>query len=470
MNMRAFLPLFVGCLCLTLTLMGREIAVVGAGYVGLVSGACFAQQEDNHVVIIENNKKKIDVLLKGGVPFYEPGLDALVKKGLSTKRIEFVETIEQACQYHPECFFLCVGTPSSEDGSADLSYVYKAAGEIGSHLKSYSVIIDKSTVPVGTAQHVKTVIQNELQRRNANVFFDVASNPEFLQEGSAVTNFMVPDRVVIGTDTLRAKNILVDLYTPFVKESSDILCMRIESAELTKYASNAMLATRISFMNQVARLADKVNADVEEVKKGMAKDRRIGPCFLNSGIGYGGSCFPKDVKALVHTGEEQGVAMTVVAEVDKVNFDQRAWFTQKVIDYYGDSLAHKHIGVWGLSFKPETDDIRYSPAIDVMKALLAKGAIITAYDPQAKENMQELFGDSIQYAETADEVLQDSDCLLLLTEWKEFLSYKPAHFKQLRDGVVFDGRNCFDPLVMTQEGISYWTVGRDAAKTGDLLR
>lgn len=462
MNTKKNILLTVVLLYSFFSLHAQEIAVIGAGYVGLVSGACFAQQEENHVYIVENNIKKTKVLLEGGIPFYEPGLDKLVHQGLNKKRLEFVQTIEQVCQKNPECLFICVGTPSDEDGSADLSYVHQAAKEIGKNLKSYCVIVDKSTVPVGTAEQVKQIINEELNKRHLSIPFDVVSNPEFLQEGSAVKNFMIPDRVVIGVENARSKEHLINLYKPFVKDPADIICMNIASAELTKYASNAMLATRISFMNQIARLADKVHADVDDVKKGMAKDSRIGPYFLNAGIGYGGSCFPKDVRALVHTGKEHDIEMSIVAEADRVNFEQRQWFAEKVISHYGDSLKAKNIGIWGLSFKPETDDIRYAPSIEVIKALLDQGAHITAYDPEGADNMQNIFGNSVTFAKTANEVLESCDCLVLLTEWKEFLKYQPSDFKKLKDGLIFDGRNCFDPNLMEREGIEYLSIGRNA--------
>ena len=336
----------------------HNVAIVGAGYVGLVSGTCFTLNQNNHATIIECEQKKIDLLFQGKVPFYEPGLDAFIKNAIEKKRIEFTNSIQGAFKKHPQIIFLCVGTPSATDGSADLSFVYNAAKEIGQQLTDYCIIVDKSTVPVGTAKKVKQIIQEQLDKRGVSVKFDVASNPEFLQEGSAIVNFTQPDRVVIGTDSDKAKNLLVELYTPIVKNPNDIICMSIESAELTKYASNAMLATRISFMNEIALLADRVGADVEDIKQGMAKDRRIGPSFLNAGIGYGGSCFPKDVKALIHTGQEHGQYMSIVDRVEQVNQAQRTVFIQKILDHYGKEIMTKCIGIWGLSFKPETDDIR----------------------------------------------------------------------------------------------------------------
>jgi UDPglucose 6-dehydrogenase len=442
--------------------MGK-IAVVGAGYVGLVTAACFAEVS-NLVIVIEKDLSKVEALRQGKIPFYEPGLDVLVKDAIENKKIVFAQDIEFALLQEPKIIFSCVGTPSLPDGSADLSAVWTVAQEVGKHLHEYCVFINKSTVPVGTTRKIRGIIEEQLKIRGMEVEFDVASNPEFLKEGDALNDFLIPDRVVVGVKSKRAADILRDLYKSFVKEDDKFLVMNPESAELTKYASNAMLATRISFMNQIALLADKVGADVNQVRQGMAKDERIGGAFLNAGIGYGGSCFPKDVRALVSTGKEYGQPMTLVNEVENINNFQRFLFVDKVLHHYGDKIAEKNIGIWGLAFKPETDDIRCAPSIDIIKKLLEKGAKITAYDSVAWQNIKTIFGDKINYANTPDEVLKESDCLLVLTEWKEFLNYKPKAFDVLKDKVVFDGRNCFDPVEMSKVGINYFNIGRNYIK------
>ncbi|QQR49708.1 UDP-glucose/GDP-mannose dehydrogenase family protein [bacterium] len=439
-----------------------DIIVIGAGYVGLVTAACLAQK-DNNVTIVENNPAKITALLQGVIPFYEPGLDKLVAEGITKKNITFVANVAQALQAtKPDVIFSCVGTPSREDGSADLSFVWQVAQEIGQHINNYTLVVNKSTVPVGTAENVKAIIQEQLRLRSVTVPFDVASNPEFLKEGDALSDFMQPDRVVIGVDSEQATTLLTQLYAPFLTNiEQQLVCMDIPSAELTKYASNAMLATRISFMNQLAHLADVVGADIEDVKKGMALDQRIGKHFLNAGIGYGGSCFPKDVKALIHTGKEHHVSMSLIQEVDAVNTQQRQLFLNKILDSYGNTLLNKRIGIWGLAFKPETDDIRCAPAIDIITNLLAHGAHIIAYDPVASSNMQQLFKNTVTFASTADEVVNAADFLIILTEWHEFKTYPTAHFAKLNDQVIFDGRNCFDPVLMQEQGLCYITIGRN---------
>ncbi|MFH1461710.1 MAG: UDP-glucose/GDP-mannose dehydrogenase family protein [bacterium] len=437
-----------------------RIAVVGAGYVGLVTGVCFAQKY-NFVTIIEKDKSKISSLMAGRVPFYEPGLDLLLKNAIEQNKIVFVDSIKKALLEKPQVIFSCVGTPSLPDGDADLSAVWDVATKVGQNMHDYVLFINKSTVPVGTAKKVKSIISQELKKRNLGVAFDVASNPEFLKEGNALNDFLMPDRVVVGVRSSKANDILKIIYKPFISKKDQFISMNIESAELTKYASNAMLATRISFMNQLAILADKVGADIFEVKNGMAKDSRIGSAFLNSGIGYGGSCFPKDVKALVKMGEKNNQPMSLVAQVDQVNDEQRNSFIDKIIDYYGRNLADKKIGIWGLAFKPETDDIRYAPAIDVIKKMLDYGAEIVAYDPQAQNNIKNIFGDKIKF-NSAQNILNSSNFLIILTEWKEFLNYEPSDFSVLKDKVVFDGRNCFEPVDMKQNGIKYFNVGRNS--------
>ena len=437
----------------------RTIAVVGAGYVGLVTGACFAQK-NNKIIVVENNAEKVQELLKGHVPFYEPGLDDLVRQGIEQGSLVFVENIAASLAYNPSIIFSCVGTPSLPNGAADLSYVWQVAKEIGQHLSSYCVIVNKSTVPVGTAEKVKVVLQEQLDLRGVRSSFDVVSNPEFLKEGDALNDFLRPERVVIGAEREKAFDELAALYAPFVSSDAQIIKMSVVSAELTKYASNAMLATRISFMNQIAQFADAVGADIEQVKLGMSKDKRIGAHFLNAGIGYGGSCFPKDVKALINMGNEHSLEMSLIKEVDRVNDAQRQWFIKKILTYYGHVLENKKIGIWGLAFKPETDDIRSSPALDTINVLLQKGATLHVYDPVAMPLVKLLYQDTISYAQSADELLPKVDCLVVLTEWKEFLRFQPQDFTVLNDKVVFDGRNCFDPVLMSEQGIAYHSVGR----------
>ncbi|MFH1254741.1 MAG: UDP-glucose/GDP-mannose dehydrogenase family protein [bacterium] len=438
-----------------------KIAVVGAGYVGLVTGTCLAQK-GYFVTIVENNQNKINALLNGQVPFYEPGLDELVKENINSKRILFVSTIKEALEQKPEVIFSCVGTPPNEDGSADLSYVLQVAVEVGKSITQYCLVVNKSTVSVGSAEKVKQVINTQLADRGVSVEFDVASNPEFLKEGDALSDFLNPDRIVIGVESKRAQDILTRIYSPFITNEDQLLVMNIESSELTKYASNAMLATRISFMNELSNLAEKVGADINQVKIGMAKDRRIGPFFLNAGIGYGGSCFPKDVRALVATGLEYDCPMSIVQAVEDVNDKQRLLFTQQILKYFGDTISTKHLGIWGLAFKPETDDLRCAPSLDVVKILLENGAKITVYDPVAAEPFRALFANQVNYAKTSKEILEQCDGLIILTEWKEFLKYKPTDFNTLKEKVVFDGRNCFDPIEMHYSGIKYFCIGRNA--------
>ncbi len=439
----------------------KKIAIVGAGYVGLVTGACFAQK-GNRVTIIDNNQEKINQLLEGTIPFYEPHLDTIVKDALAKKTINFASTIQEALSDNPAFIFSCVGTPSLANGAADLSYVENVAAEIGTHLQQHAIIVNKSTVPVGTAVKVHNIIASKLTERGVTISFDVASNPEFLKEGDAVNDFLMPDRVVVGVDSAHAAEALYDLYKPFLTTEKQFLVMTPPSAELTKYASNAMLATRISFMNQLAHLADKLGADIHQIKHGMAQDRRIGAHFLNAGIGYGGSCFPKDVAALVQMGMEQHYPMTLVKEVENINHVQRIWFSHRISTHYGPALATKTAGIWGLAFKPETDDIRSAPSIDVIKKLLEQGANVIVYDPVATENIKKIFGNHISYADNSQQVLQQADFLVLLTEWEEFTKAIPSQCLQLKDKVVFDGRNCFNPEDMQALGISYYCIGRNS--------
>ncbi len=446
----------------------KKVAVIGAGYVGLVTAACLAQK-NNIVIVIERDLEKITSLLNGKVPFYEPGLDALIESGIHHKNLVFVNNIVQALAQHPEIIFSCVGTPSRDDGSADLSYVWSAAQEIGNNLSNYALIVNKSTVPVGTARITHKIISEALHARGLTANFDIASNPEFLREGDAVNDFLMPDRIIIGTESERAQTLLNDLYYPFMSHGAHLVMMGTESAEMTKYAANAMLATRISFMNQIALLADKLHADIDEVKKGMALDKRIGHHFLNAGIGYGGSCFPKDVKALVHMGHQAEQHMTLVEAVDRANELQKKHFIDKILRHYGYDIAGKKIGIWGLAFKPETDDVRCSPAIDVIRLLLAAGAYVLAYDPVASANIHAIFKDSISIMPSADDVIRHADCLVILTEWQEFLHYDCEKFTVLKDNIIFDGRNCFQPEQLAHYGITYVPVGRSVAVQKSIL-
>jgi UDPglucose 6-dehydrogenase len=438
----------------------NKIAVIGAGYVGLVTGVCFAQK-GNFVVIVERDEEKIETLLQGKVPFYEPGLDQLLSFAVKNKRVVFVKDLKIALEYDPQIIFSCVGTPSMPDGSADLSAVWAVAREVGKSIHNYCLFVNKSTVPVGTVKKVERVIREEINKRALKITFDVASNPEFLKEGAALQDFLLPDRVVVGVRSKKAKRLLKSLYNPFLNYESQFLVMNPESAELTKYASNAMLATRISFMNQLANLADIVGADIASVRLGMSKDKRIGKYFLNAGVGYGGSCFPKDVKALVHIGKNNNCSMTLINEVENINNKQRIDFADKILAYYKNDIKNKMVGIWGLAFKPETDDIRCAPSIDIINRLLEHGAKIIAYDAVATANIKKIFGNKVLFSNKAQEVLNVAHCLVVLTEWKEFLNYDINSFLILKDKVIFDGRNCLNPISMKNLGITYFNIGRN---------
>lgn len=438
---------------------GKKIVVVGGGYVGVVTGSCLASV-GNQVCLVENAQARLDMLLKGKVPFFEPRLDEEFLACIKQQRMTFVGDVAAAMATKPDIVFICVGTPPLPDGSADLAFVMNVADQIGKSLTAYCVVVVKSTVPVGTAEKVKHCIALGLEQRGAAIDFDVASNPEFLREGSAVSDFMFPDRIVIGVQAERAVCVLRELYQPFITRDDQLLVMKAPSAELTKYASNAMLATRISFMNELAHLAEAVGADINEIKLGMAKDRRIGKYFLDAGVGYGGSCFPKDVTALVAMGKEHQCEMSLVDCADHVNKQQRLWFVNKILNFYGDQIGSKYIGIWGLSFKPNTDDIRCAPSLDIIQVLLDKGARIAVYDPVAMDNIRALFGEKIEYACAPGEILNKCDALVLLTDWADFLKYKPEQFLGLKDRVIFDGRNCFNPGVMRASSLTYQSVGR----------
>lgn len=395
-----------------------NIAIVGTGYVGLVSGTCFAEMGVN-VTCVDVNEEKISKLQAGVIPIYEPGLDDMVQRNVEAKRLRFTTDLS-SCIDDVEIVFSAVGTPPDEDGSADLKYVLEVARTFGQYIKKYTVLVTKSTVPVGTAKKVKAAIQKELKKRNANIEFDVASNPEFLKEGAALKDFMSPDRVVIGVETERAKELMSKLYKPFVLNNYRILFMDIPSAEMTKYAANSMLATRISFMNDIANLCELVGADADMVRRGIGSDARIGTKFLYPGCGYGGSCFPKDVKALIHTGKEHGYDMRVIEAVEEVNERQKSIVFEKLFKAFDGNLKGKTIALWGLAFKPETDDMREAPALVIIDRLIKAGAKVNVYDPVAMEECKRRIGDVVVYCKDMYEAVIDADALVLVTEWKQF--------------------------------------------------
>src|SRR5471032_3405334 len=423
-----------------------KITVIGAGYVGLVSGACLAEM-GNHVVCLDVDPRKIDVLNNGGIPIHEPGLDAIVQRNAAAGRLQFTTDIGVAVA-HGTLQFIAVGTPPDEDGSADLQYVLAAARNIGRLMTEYKLIIDKSTVPVGTADKVKAAIQSELDARGLALEFSVASNPEFLKEGAAVDDFMKPDRIVVGAEGERAIDLLRTVYAPFQRNRDKLVVMDVRSAELTKYAANAMLATRISFMNELALLAKSLGADIELVRQGIGSDPRIGYHFLYAGCGYGGSCFPKDVKALIRTAAESGRDLKVLQAVEDANDAQKQVLVQKIVKRFGENLAGRRFAIWGLAFKPNTDDMREASARVLIGGLLARGATVCAYDPVAIAEARRAFGDEprITYAENPDAALEGADALAIVTEWKEFRSPDFARIaKTLKTPVIFDGRNLYEP-------------------------
>lgn len=436
-----------------------KIAIVGTGYVGLVSGACFAEMGLD-ITCVDIDRKKIDALNNGVIPIYEPGLEELVQRNVRAGRLHFTTDLTE-CLDHVEVVFSAVGTPPDEDGSADLKYVLEVARTFGRHIKKYTVLVTKSTVPVGTARKVKAVIEEELAKRGGKVTFDVASNPEFLKEGAAIKDFMSPDRVVVGVESERARKLMAKLYRPFLINNFRVLFMDIPSAEMTKYAANAMLATRISFMNDIANLCDRVGADVEMVRKGIGSDARIGNKFLYPGCGYGGSCFPKDVKALAHTGRENGYTMQVIEAVERVNEQQKSVVFEKLQTAVGD-LRGKLITIWGLAFKPETDDMREAPATVVIDRLLDAGAEVCVYDPIAMpECRRRMAGRPIRYAKTMYEAAEGADAVALITEWKEFRMPDWPHLhKAMRGDAIVDGRNIFDKPEVTAAGFRYFGIGK----------
>jgi len=431
-----------------------NVAVIGTGYVGLVAGTCFAHG-GHHVTCVDIDARKVERLRAGSIPIYEPGLDVLVLDNVAAGRLHFTTDTAEAVR-DAEAVFIAVGTPPQEDGSADLSHVLGVAQKVADHIDGYTVVVVKSTVPIGTCDKVRTLLETR-----AGAEFDVVSNPEFLKEGAAIDDFLHPDRVVIGTRSGRARAVMAELYAPFVSHAEQILFMDVRSAELTKYAANAMLATRISFMNEVANLCDLVGADIHEIKRGIGSDTRIGPHFLNAGIGYGGSCFPKDVKALMMTGRDAGCAMEILSAVESVNEQQKGVLARKVISKLGYDLSGRTVALLGLAFKPDTDDMREAPSIVVCKKLVAAGATVLAYDPVARETAHVEIGDSIGYAQTWQEAVADADAVLLLTEWQELRQITPAILAAATPcRFVLDGRNAWDPEAMRALGFEYHAVGR----------
>lgn len=437
-----------------------NIAIVGTGYVGLVSGTCFADIGVN-VTCVDVDAAKIERLMKGETPIYEPGLEEMVRRNVNAGRLHFTTSLAEVLNSQ-DVVFSAVGTPPDEDGSADLRYVLQVAKTIGENLNRYLVVVTKSTVPVGTAQKVKDTIQAELDKRGLSVPFDVASNPEFLKEGNAIKDFMSPDRVVVGVESEKAKRILTKLYKPFLINNFRVLFMDIPSAEMTKYAANSMLATRISFMNDIANLCELVGADVNMVRAGIGSDLRIGRKFLYAGCGYGGSCFPKDVKALIHTSDQNGYSMEVLKAVERVNERQKGILFEKLQKAFGEeSLKGKTIAMWGLSFKPETDDMRESTALVMIDKLTKAGCTIRAYDPVAMKECQRRVGDAVVYCKDMYDAVLDADALLLLTEWKEFrLPSWEVIGKAMRKKLVIDGRNIFDADELEEHGFEYHCIGR----------
>ncbi len=442
-----------------------KITVVGTGYVGLVSGACLAEV-GNEVLCLDIDQDKIKILMEGGIPIFEPGLLDMVRRNVIAGRLGFTTDIKKAVNFG-SIQFIAVGTPPDEDGSADLQYVVEAAKNIGRYMTNYKVIVDKSTVPVGTADKVKEAVLEELQLRDTEIPYSVVSNPEFLKEGAAVEDFMRPDRIVIGADDDNAIELMRSLYAPFQRNHERLVVMDVRSAELTKYAANAMLATRISFMNELANLAELLGADIESVRKGIGSDPRIGYDFLYSGCGYGGSCFPKDVRALIKTGKNNSYNLQVLDAVEKANDIQKHILSQKIKAYFGEDLQGKHFALWGLAFKPNTDDMREAPSRQLISDLIKAGATVSAYDPVAMHEAKRIFIDEkkVNFSDSHIAALENADALIIVTEWKEFRSPDFSIIKQkIKHNVIFDGRNIYDPSVVRNAGIKYYPIGRSAAK------
>ena len=436
-----------------------KISVIGTGYVGLVSGTCFSETGMD-VVCVDVDQRKIDLLNNGQIPIYEPGLEDIYKRNVEKGRLSFSTNLKDSL-VDSEAVFIAVGTPPDEDGSADLKYVLAVAREIGRHINHYMVIVTKSTVPVGTSFKVKAAIQEELKLRNVDIPFDVASNPEFLKEGSAVDDFLKPDRIVVGVESQEAEKTMRRLYKPFLLNGHPILFMNIVSSEMTKYAANSMLATKISFMNDIANLCEMVGADVSMVRKGIGSDARIGNKFIYPGTGYGGSCFPKDVQALVRTADEYGHSLEILKAVEAVNYRQKEVLVRKIKSHFGDNLNGLRFGMWGLSFKPKTDDMREAPSLVIIDLLLKGGAQVVAYDPVAMEEAHRILGDKITYAKDEYDACIDTDALVVVTEWPEF---RMPNFrvieKLMKAKTIFDGRNIYEPEEMQELKFNYYSIGR----------
>ena len=444
-----------------------KITVIGTGYVGLVTGTCLAEV-GNEVLCLDVDPTKIEILKSGGIPIYEPGLEDMVKRNVAAGRLFFTTDIEESVKFG-QIQFIAVGTPPDEDGSADLQYVVAAARNIGRHMTDYKLVVDKSTVPVGTADKVKAALQEELAKRGAAIEFNVASNPEFLKEGAAVDDFMKPDRIVIGTDSERATALLRQLYAPFQRNHDRLTVMDVKSAELTKYAANAMLATRISFMNELAVLAEKLGADIEQVRHGIGSDPRIGYHFLYAGCGYGGSCFPKDVQALERTARGAGYEARLLGAVEAVNRDQKTKLFELIARHFDGQLAGRAIALWGLAFKPNTDDMREASSRRLMEALWAAGARVQAFDPEAREEARRIYGEraDLVLCEHAYDALQGADALAIVTEWKAFRSPDFARIRAaLKTPAVFDGRTLYDPAAVEEAGLAYYGIGRGRSLQG----
>ncbi|MBX7163161.1 MAG: UDP-glucose/GDP-mannose dehydrogenase family protein [Saprospiraceae bacterium] len=432
-----------------------NVAVVGTGYVGLVTGTCFAET-GNHVICVDNNEEKLAQLQRGEIPIFEPGLELIFERNCKQKRLSFTADLKSAVQ-NSQIIFLALPTPPGQDGSADLKYVLGVASQLAELIDQHKVIVNKSTVPVGTAEKVDAILASKLDRR----FFDVVSNPEFLREGAAVEDFLKPDRVVIGAMSDQAKQIMIDLYEPFVRQGNPIYSMDWRSAELTKYAANAYLATRISFMNEIANLCELTGANVDNVRIGMGSDNRIGKRFLFPGVGYGGSCFPKDVKALDFTATNSGYHFDILQSVMHVNGRQKKKLFEKINKYFNSDLSNKKIAIWGLSFKPNTDDIREAPAIELIVDLLSKNVKISVFDPEANQNVKAIFGDQLEYAEDMYEAAHNADALAIVTEWSLFRSPDFGTISEkMKQKVIFDGRNLYEPEKMKQLGFYYSSIGR----------
>jgi len=438
-----------------------KVTVFGSGYVGLVTGVCLAEA-GNDVVCIDVDQQKIDNLKKGIIPIYEPGLEEMVKDNQQAGRITFTTDIQKAVS-HGVFQFIAVGTPPDEDGAADLQYVLAVAKSIAENMDSYRIVVDKSTVPVGTADKVKETILQVQKKRGVAIEFDVVSNPEFLKEGAAINDFMKPDRIIVGTDNPRTAELLKALYAPFNRSHDRIITMDVRSAELTKYAANAMLATKISFMNELANLAELLGADIEHVRNGIGSDSRIGYSFIYPGCGYGGSCFPKDVKALERTAQQMGYKAELLNAVENVNDRQKQVLFNKIVRHYNGDLQGKTFALWGLAFKPKTDDMREAPSRVILEALINAGATVRAFDPEAMGEAKRIYGEKpgLTLVETAEEALQDANALIVVTEWKNFWSPDFDLIKNtLKDAVIFDGRNLYQPEVLKKQGIGYYGIGR----------